>query len=266
MDHHPIARGQMQFLRSFYEDPAPIDTRWGHHRIFAQAAYPVVRNARLVPIVMAEAQDLARWFPLCWRIGPDDVPSFCAFRSLLDRGRGLPADAALQGDALPLLFQAFPLVVPDAESIARKQILADRVIADQPGDIGAPLLGEDGKFTKAARHRAKLAVSMANALPATEDFSRALAEGGFLKAWPVDLDLGNGQRATFTDLLIVDPGRLNDARLHRALVEAGAEAALLLASHRLSLFRMSALLMAARRDIQKGLDAKAEPQVMVNLP
>lgn len=256
----------MQFLRSFYEDPAPIDTRWGHHRIFAQAAYPVVRNARFVPVAMMEAHDLARWFPLCWRLQPDGIPVLCAFRSLLDRGLGLPADAGLHGEALPLLFQAFPLVVPDAESIARKQILADRVIADRPSDIGAPLLGEDGKFTKAARHRAKLAVSMANALPATEDVSRALAEGGFLKAWPVDLDLGHGQRAAFADLLILDPDRLNDARLHRALVDAGAEAALLLASHRLSLFRMSALLMAARRDIQKAIDQKAEPPAMAELP
>lgn len=256
----------MQFLRSFYEEPTPIDTRWGHHRIFAQSAYPVVRNARFVPVVMAEAQDLARWFPLCWRVEPDDVPVLCAFRSLLDGGRGLPADAGLQGEALPLLLQAFPLVVPDEESIARKQILADRVIADQPGDIGAPLLGEDGKFTKPARHRAKLAVSVANALPATRDFSQALAAGGFLKPWPVDLDLGNGQRATFSDLLILDPDRLSDARLHRELVATGAEAALLIASHRLSLFRMSALLMAARRDIQKGLDRMAAQPAAVELP
>ena len=54
--------------------------------------------------------------------------------------------------------------------------------------------------------------------------------------------------------------------LEQTARSAGAEAALLLASHRLSLFRMSALLMAARRDIQKGVDAKTAQPAMVDLP
>jgi hypothetical protein len=256
----------MPLLRKLYEVPTPIDTGWGHHRIFAQQAYRTVREAQFVPIIMAEAQDLARWFPVCWVSQGSDHPILVVFRTLLADGGGLPADAELQGEGLPLMLQAFPLVVPDAESIAQKQIFADRTIPDRPTDIGAPLLTDDGKFSRPARARAKIAINVANGLPATIAFSTALHEHGFLKTWKVDLDLGHGQRASFTDLLILDVDRLDDPLLHRLIVESGIEAALLVAGHRLSLFRMSPLLAAARRDVQRKLEPTPDPTAAVQLP
>lgn len=256
----------MSFLHSLYETPTPIDAAWGHHRIFAHHAYKVVREVQFAPIVMAEAQDLARWFPICWALDDDGEPMLVVFRSLLAGGQGYPGDASFREECLPRVLGAYPLVVPSSESLEKRQVLADRTIPDNPTDIGAPLLTAEGKFTRAALTRAKVAIGVASALPATTAFTRALFDRGMLEPWAVDLDLGHNQRATFDKLLIIAARKLDDPLLHALMVETGVDAALLVAGHRLSLFRMSALLTAARRDVQKARDAAAEPAVTVSLP
>ncbi|MBN8939832.1 MAG: SapC family protein [Rhizobiales bacterium] len=256
----------MSFLRSLYETPTPIDAAWGHHRIFTHHAYKIVREAQFAPIVMAEAQELARWFPICWALDEDDEPVLVAFRSLLAGGQGYPGDASFREDCLPRVLGAYPLVVPSSESLERRQVLADRAISDNPTDIGAPLLTAEGKFTRAALTRAKVAIGVAGALPATAALSRALFDHGMLEPWAVDLDLGHGQRATFDRLLIIATRKLDDPLLHSIIVDGGVDAGLLVATHRLSLFRMSALLTAARRDVQKTREAVAEPLAAVSLP
>jgi hypothetical protein len=253
-------------LRRLYAQPTPVRTDWGHHRIFAQQAYRTVREAAFVPIVMAEALDLARWFPLCWVVEADGEPVLAAFRSLLGEGGGLPAGAGSGEEALPLVLQAFPFVVPDDEAIASRAMSVDSGLADRPTDIGAPILGEDGKFTRAARARARTAVHVGHCLPATREVSRALHDRGLMKPWAVDLELGEGRRATFDNLWIVDTDRLDDPALHGLMAGAGIEAALLLSAHRLSLFRMNALLQAARRDLRRALEAPAAAETAIDLP
>ena len=249
----------MSLLSSLYEQPTPVDASWGHHRIFAHQAYGLVRRMQFVPVVLGEAQDLARWFPLCWRLDETGEAVLVAFRSLLAEGGGYPGDASYREDCLPLVLRAFPLVVPDHDSIERRQVLADRAICDSPTDIGAPLLTPEGKFTPAALARARTAISVARGLPATMMLSRALQDGGLLEPWAVDLDIGRGQRARFDGLLILATGRLDDPALHEIIAAHGAEAGLVLAVHRLSLFRMSALLTAARRDVQKAGEQVTPP-------
>ncbi|QCI66234.1 SapC family protein [Phreatobacter stygius] len=257
----------MSILHNLYETPTPVDATWGHHRIFAHQAYKIVREAQLAPIVLAEAQDLARWFPVCWALDDGDEPVLVVFRSLLPGGRGYPGDASFREECLPFVFQAFPLVVPNRESIEQRQVLADRTISDTPTDIGAPLLTAEGKFTPAALMRAKIAINVASGLPKTTSFSRALFDNGMLEPWAIDLDLGHDKRASFDKLLIVATARLDDPAFHALIVEHGVEAALLVAGHRLSLFRMSALLTAARRDVQKAFEAASEPRAAaVELP
>lgn len=264
---HFTGRRSMSLLRHLYEQATPVEASWGHHRIFAQAAYGIVRTTQFAPVIMAEAQDLARWFPLCWRRDASGEPVLVVFRSLLEDGQGYPGDASYREDCLPLVFKAFPLVVPDRDSIEQRQVLADRVICDKPTDIGAPLLTPEGKFTPAALARARLAIDVARGLPATTAFSRALGDNGLLEPWVVDLDIGRGRRARFDDLLILATSRLDDPVLHGLVAEHGAEAGLLLAVHRLSLFRMSALLTAARRDVQKAaVPAPAPLDEALSLP
>ncbi len=249
-------------LRRLYALPTPIRTDWGHHRIFAQQAYRTVREAPFVPIVMAEALDLARWFPLCWVLDAGGEPVLAAFRSLLAEGGGIPAGE----EALPLALQAFPFVVPGQDAMESRTIAVDAGLADRPTDIGAPILGEDGRFTRAARARARTAVHVGHCLAATRSVSRNLHEQGLLKPWAVDLEIGEGRRAAFDNLLIVDTDRLDDPALHGLMAEAGIEAALLVSAHRLSLFRMNALLMAARRDLRRALEAPAAAEAAVQLP
>jgi hypothetical protein len=256
----------MPLLRRLYALPTPIRTDWGHHRIFAQQAYRTVREAAFVPIVMAEALDLARWFPLCWVLDAGGEPVLAAFRSLLGEGGGNPAGAGAGEEALPLALQAFPFVVPDSDAIASRVIAVDAGLADRPTDIGAPILGEDGKFTRAARARARTAVHVGHCLPATRRVSHALRDQGLLKPWAVDLELGEGRRATFDDLWIVDTDRLDDPALHGLMAGEGIEAALLVSAHRLSLFRMNALLLAARRDLRRALEAPAAAETAIALP
>lgn len=249
-----------------YDNPCDVTTNWGHHRIFAQQAYRRVRETQFVPILLSEAHDLARWFPICWVLTGDGPPVLSAFRSLLDGGRGMQRAISASQEALPWALQAYPFVVPDAASVRDQRMRFDTALADKPTDVGAPILTEDGRFSRAARGRARTAVHVSHHYPQTLALSQTLRDLGLLVNWPLALDLGNGQQATFQNLMILDKDRLDDPVLHTQMMRFGIEAALLVAAHRLSLFRMNTLLTLAREDARVGSEGSAASHAEIVLP
>lgn len=229
-----------------YERPTLLSRDTGHQRIYAQVAYKAVRDLPFSPIAIEESFGLARLFPLCWR-RDGDVPVLGVLRSLLGNGQGHPADVPMQEALLPLLLQCYPIILPDSEAIARQQLQFDDAIADRPADVGAPLLMADGHLSRAAMIRAKRAVALAHALAETAALSRDLEAAGLLEAWPLDFDLGQGRRARVDDLLVVSSARLHLPELADIIARHGPIAGLCLSLHRASLYRVNALLQAARR-------------------
>lgn len=229
---------------ALYEAPQSLSAEWGHYRIFAPIAYRKVRASRLVPIVYTEVLSLARLFPTCWTIS-DDGAELCVLRSLLGDGIGLPGGIKSAAAVLPKALQAYPVVVPHEETSARP-ILIDCAIAEHPTDAGAPLMTADGRPTRAMKTRARTAIDTGRALATTRALSRILKEGGLLEPWLLDFDLGNGCQVRIENLAVVSQARLSEPGIYRAIAAFGPEAALFLSAHRLSLFRISALLSAAK--------------------
>lgn len=221
----------------------------GHHRIYAQISYRVVREFQFPPIILAEALQLAPAFPLCWKRTPNG-PTLVAVRSFLDNGLGHPGEHG-RTLPLPLVLQAFPLIVPDADSLERHQFLFDSTIADNPTDVGAPLMLPDGKLSRAALGRAKIAVGLARYLDDADDFSRAVEDAGLLEPWPLHFDLGQGQRVAIDDLLVLAPNQLDDGIMFDLIKQYGIDAGVFLSLHRASLFRAGPLLAAARAAVTK---------------
>ncbi len=245
----------MPALSDLYEQPTVLSASSGHLRIYAQIAYKAVRHARMVPVVIAEAMVLARYFPLCWRDGPEG-PELIALRSLLPDGEGQPGDSRNREIALPLALQAFPMVVPDSNAIERQQLYFDRTIADAPTDIGAPILLPTGKLSRAALMRAKIAVSVARAFPETMALSRELHAAGLLDPWPLAFDLGHGETVEIGGLSVLAPGRLDDGALYDLVAAFGPQVGLFVSLHRTSLFRAGVLLAAARHAVAKRRSAR----------
>jgi hypothetical protein len=230
---------------ALYEQPTALTADWGHHRIFAPLAYRRLTNLVLVPIVHTEAIDLARFFPSCWDMTPAG-PVLSVLRALTRDASGIPAAARKAAASLPAALQAYPIVVPSTPDAMAGRILVDKVIAEDPSDIGAPLTMADGKPSRAAAARTRLALKTARTLSQTRELTRFLHDAGLLEPWPLHFELAAGERVDIDNLQVLARSRLDDPKVHRAIATHGIDAALFLSAHRLSLFRISGLLAVAR--------------------
>lgn len=220
-----------------------MTAEWGHHRIFAPQAYRGMRDRALVPIVHTEAMDLARLFPICWTRTPDG-PVLSVLRALTEDGSGIPA--AGRRAFLPRAMQAYPVVVPSTPEAMADRIQVDRAIAEDPSDVGAPLMMGNGKVSRALATRTRTALATGRALPGTRDLTDGLDQVGLLEPWPLHFDLGGGQSVAIDHLLVLSRSRLDDPGLYRLIARHGVDAAVFIAAHRISLFKVSGLLRAAQ--------------------
>ncbi len=247
----------MVAVNTLYEYPTVLTASTGHHRIFSQTSYKFVRELQFAPAVLMEAGQLARLFPLCWRL-TNGVPVLVALRSLLQAGLGQAPDAPMSETLLPLVLQCFPLVVPSPESLMQQHVMFDATIADSPTDIGAPLLMADGRLSRAAMERARKAINFARAVPATEGITADLAAAGLFEPWPLRFDLGSGQKVVIEDLLVVSASRLRAEEISAIVSRHGVGAGLFLSLHRASLFRAGNLLAAAKQAVVQAHAAETD--------
>lgn len=232
-----------------YETPAAMAPDWGHHRIYAPAAYKIVRTLSLVPIVHTEVLKLAPLFPTCWAV-VDGEPTLCVLRSLLDGGCGIPGGLRAAIAHLPLVFQAYPIVVPHQPTDKRHPIFVDRAIADEPTDVGAPLVMSTAQLSKATITRVQTALQAGRILQVTRAISRFLLDSNLLEPWPLQFSLGGGRAVDIQHLMVLSSSRLDDPQVYRAISKFGVDAALFLAANRLSLFRTAGLLSAAKAAVR----------------
>jgi hypothetical protein len=236
-----------------YEAPRRLALHDGQKRIFAPQAYRRVREAQVAPIVLSEMMTLAAWSPICWRIDPQG-PYLCVLRSLLPDGTGQPVDTLRNPDALPLVLHAYPVVVT-ADASRSDAIAFDPVFADQPSDIGSPILFADGAPTKSALQRAAMATQIAAEIPATDEWTARLAEADLFEPWPLRFDV-EGEPIDIQDLVVLSAEKLRAGQAYRLVRELGPAAARFIAAHRISLFRVG-LLLAAARSFRRSLAAQA---------
>ncbi|MGX5734043.1 SapC family protein [Bosea thiooxidans] len=230
---------------SLYEQPTPLSNEWGHHRIYAPQAYPNIRCALTLPLVMGEAAAVAQQFPICWRQEGAGVRLVALIHMLTPEKRHL----APMLSNYPLIGQAYPFVVPDEAMIERQLVVFDRSLADSPTDIGAPLILATGRLSKASIIRARTALQLGRAMAGTERLSQELQAAGFLEPWPLNFDLGHGVAFERSDLFVLSAKALTDPALFSFVESYGVEAGLFLPLHRISLFRASQLLAQAKRAV-----------------
>lgn len=243
--------------QSLYEAPAQLSSDWGHHRIYAPESYPSIRALQAVPIGMGEAELLARYFPICWRKNDSRV-TLVALLSLRPESQHLPPHRDL-----PMALQAYPFVVPTAETIRERTLFVDKVFPDKPTDIGAPLVMDDGKLSGAAFSRAQLALNLASGASTTENLSEFLLTRNLLEPWPLSFDLGHGESVKYEDYMVIAAGRLSDPAMFALVEQFGVQAGLFMGYHRISLFRINQLLMQARAKVKAE---KANPDKLMDLP
>lgn len=241
----------MIYWPDLHDCPRRLTSGWGHSRIFAPEAYERVRNRQLVPIVHGEALTLAAWFPICWQMW-DGRPVLCVLRSLLPDGTGHPVRPSSASGALPAALRAFPVILNRVADDA-PEIWIDDVVADQPTDIGAPLLMSDGRLSRGAAQRVHTVMMLRRSIDRTESLTDALHGAGLLEPWPLDFEVGPaGQRARFDDLRVVRASALASTAAIQLLRTFGADAATFLTAHRISLFRIAVLIQAARAQLKSA--------------
>jgi hypothetical protein len=235
----------MIYWKELYESPKRLTSKWGHCRIFAPEAYELVRTLQLVPIVHAEALSLAAYFPIAWHVRNGETV-LCVLRSLLAGGLGHAVKPAHAVGGLPLALRGFPVIATEPTT-GGDEIWIDDVVADRPTDIGAPILMEDGRLSRGAAQRVQAIIRLRQAIDTTHRLTEALASHRLLVSWPLDFELApGGRRIRFNDLMVIRPPASPDPDLIEHLREFGIEAATFIAAHRISLFRISILLQAAR--------------------
>jgi hypothetical protein len=248
----------MDLWAALYDQPTAMAADWGHHRIYAPAAYKRILTQSIVPIVHTEAIDLARLFPTSWAVTADG-PVLCVLRSLLTDGSGIPGGAKGALAALPSAFQAYPIVVPYTGDAMLRRVAVDKAIAEEPTDIGAPLMMADGRVSRATAMRTRTALKAGRMLPTTRALTRFLYEADLLEPWPLRFDLGSGKAVDIDHLMVFARSRLDDPRVHGAINAFGVDAALFLSAHRLSLFKIAGLLRTAKATVLPRPTDQAAP-------
>ncbi|WP_152044602.1 SapC family protein [Aureimonas psammosilenae] len=241
------------------ESPQALTGEAMASRIYSPFAYPVPRRARVVPVVSIEAERLAGTFPLVWRRGANGA-ELVALRSLLEDGSGFPPGADRSLSHLPLALQAYPFVFSGDTALAPtgNSRLLDAALADEPSDVGAAVAGPDGRLSRGAELRLRALSLFERDFAATAAIGNALAAENLLEPWPLEFDLGGGQKCDVPDLLVVAPSAFETPRLAPVLARLGAPAARLVGFHRLSLFRAGVLLGAARQAMKTAIE-RARP-------
>jgi hypothetical protein len=228
-----------------YDGPERLVAAFGHERLFAPAAYGLVRRLQRVPIVHVEALAMASWFPVCWERRAEGV-RLCVLRSLMSDADGAqPPGSPVRLASLPLALRAYPVALVDGLG-EQGAIIVERGLADRPTDAGAPFVMPDGKPSKGLLHRYRAGLIARHAAGATVEIGEALAAIGAFQPWPLVFEIDGRTTVAIRDLLHVDMDRLAPAALRRLLARFGADLAVLLTAHRMSLFRINALLAAAR--------------------
>ncbi len=230
------------------EAPRPLTSEMMALRIFSPFAYPLPRMARIVPVVMGEADRLSASFPLVWRRTATGA-ELVVLRTLMEDGTGFAPGMARALALLPLLLQAYPLTLrPDggADAAPGPRLMIDTAVADEPSDAGAPIATVEGRMSRGAELRIRALQLFERDLARTRDLSNALARRGLLEPWPLAFDLGGGKRCDIQGLLVVPPASFDTPAFAPVMEEFGVAAAKLLGLHRLSLFRTGQLLAMAR--------------------
>jgi hypothetical protein len=229
-----------------YKNFGPITSKHGDMRIFAPAAYPLVREIQIVPIVYIEALALASWFPICWRAG-EPRPTLVALRTLRKDGSQQPAGSPEAAASLPLVLRAYPFVTPALGTNETQDVpMIEDATADKPTDIGAPILMSNGRTGRGTEMRLRTVAAYQGALPLTEDMTNMLSKNNLLESWPLDFKIGDESLAV-EDMLIVRQSAFGTAPILDFIKTFGTAGANLLGAHRLSLFRAGSLVQAARK-------------------
>jgi hypothetical protein len=228
-----------------YTKLIPVDLKVGRRRIFAQRSYSPVRECQRVPVVHNEALELAAWFPVVWYRRGDGGANFVALRTLLPGGRGHPVGSPGIAGSLPLMLKAYP-IGPRRDS-SPHIIFIDDVVADQPTDIGAPILGRSGAPNTGAKQRIEAMTQFQAALPATLEMTRALEELDLLVPWNLDFP-DDPHLGSFPGYLTVKPDAQESSAFVPFVRRFGLEGLRLISAHSLSLFRAGILYRRAKQD------------------
>jgi hypothetical protein len=204
-----------------------------------------------VRIVHVEALNLAAMFPLAWR-GVHGAFELVAVRSLFTDGRGHPAGSLRDARALPLLLRAYPFVLAaglDADGRPeddRLTMTLEDTLADRPTDAGSPVVAEDDRLGEGTEQRSRALAVFAEALPLTRLIAQRLAEQQALVPWALAAAVDDSLMP-HDQLYVIDAKAFQTSALRTIVAESGTAAALLLAAHKLSLFRAGILVNAAKR-------------------
>jgi hypothetical protein len=238
--------------RSLYTEPTVLTTDWAHERIYAAFSYEHIRDLCVVPIVASEALALAQHVPICWQM----IDGTAVLSALISLRQGDILHSAMSHHQLPLCLQSYPLVVPSPEEISRQKVVIDRIIADKPTDLGAPIVMPNGRVSPGALARAKTAMQLAQAIPATQQLSDDLLAADMLEPWPLKFGFAPDLVAERSDLMVAAGSRLGSPALFEVVSRHGVEAGLFLGLHRLSLFRINALVHLAKHRARRQATAQ----------
>jgi hypothetical protein len=235
------------------ERPIALEKDVLARRIYAPAAYARVRNTAVVPIVHAEAYQLASWFPLVWRRQGAQF-ELVTVRALIDDQRAQPPAAR---NTLPLLLHAYPFVLdPNAPVGPQSTKMVDDVFADSPTDVGATITNVDRKLSRATVLRFRTLDIFAREYEVTSAINKMLSDLKLFDPWELKFNI-EGQLVEIRDLFIVRQAAFDTGVFSSVLESLGVPAAQLLGLHRISLFRAGILLGMARA----FLKAKSNPAV-----
>ncbi|MCB8836490.1 SapC family protein [Aurantimonas sp. VKM B-3413] len=231
---------------SIYTSFLEFDVETSKRRLYAPNSYRSVREASLVPVVTAEALSLAAFFPLVWSLEGDHV-ELMALRSLIPLGRAQLPDTLRIYKALPLLLQAFPLrLMPESP----RQFGLDGALPDRPTDTGAPIFTPQRTLSRGADIKLRALSALKRSLDETQAISQALWDLEMLMEWQLPLD--GIAHAEVGPLFVVSTEPSVLSRQIELATRFGADAMLLVAAHRISLYRTGPLLTAARGLSTKG--------------
>jgi SapC len=238
-----------------YDEPIPLAGDVLKQRIFSPLAYAIVRHANIVVISAAEAPRYAAHCPIAWRKRQDGF-ELVVLRSLLGDGTGHQAGSQKALNFYPILARAYPFLYdPAAGPAAGRAKFVDTAIADEPGDVGAPICMIDGRPSKATTQRIALLDAAAPSFAQTMAITKQLGDADLFEPWPLHFENVEGTTIAVEGLWIIKQTAVETEAFAPVMRAHGVIAADLIGLHRVSLFRAGILLAQARAALKAARPA-----------
>lgn len=196
-------------LPLFYTNPAPLDAK-AHAKLALKKdfGFGYTTGVNAVPVNLIELPQICHAYPIAF--SPDDNATPVAILGLRDHENLFvdPQGQWAENTYIPAYIRRYPFIFSEIPGSDQLSLCIDmnEAVLEEGGT--QRFFEEEGKPSALSQNALEFCKSYHAAAQATLEFSKKLAESGLLVDRQADINIGGGQKISFSGFRIIDEKKL----------------------------------------------------------